>query len=338
MVIISLPFEQKFTAFALTHFINILTSRKLVLYFWRLIMKYTCHICNCIFSAYKFKKHIINDHNTTEKEYYDTYLKTTNNICLHCGKPTQFRNMYKGYKKYCCTSCSAYAGNTIEAREKAKQTCLKHLGVLYPTQAKDTIKKREDTCLNKYGYLSINQVPEIKKKQHTPDQVEKMLKTFKETCLSKYGVENISSLPEVKEKRKNTLLKHYNVEYTFQSHEIRIKSKARYISPDGKQYDSKWEYLYEQYLIKNNIDHIYSPDIKFEYIFEDKIKYYFPDFVVNINGEMRIVEIKGDHLFKEMQVENTQANAKYKCMLENNVIILQKQDLIDLGINIKYKK
>ena len=180
-------------------------------------MKYTCKICNCIFSAYKFKHHIINDHNISEQEYYDTYLKTEENNCIHCGNKTPFVSMYKGYRKYCCRHCSAYAGNTIEAREKAKNTCLQNHGVLYPMQSKEIIKKSENTCLKKYGDTSINRVKEIQEKQHTVEQVQKMLKTYKQTCLCKYGVENTSSLSEVKEKRENTLLKHYGVKNTFQS-------------------------------------------------------------------------------------------------------------------------
>lgn len=297
-------------------------------------MKYICKICNCIFSAYKFKHHIIVDHNIPEKEYYDIYLKTEENNCLHCGNKTSFVSMYKGYRKYCCRHCSAYAGNTIEAREKAKNTCLQNHGVLYPMQSKEIVKKSENTCLEKYGDTSINRVKEIQEKQHTVEQVQKMLKTYKQTCLRKYGVENISSLSAVKEKRENTLLKHYGVKNTFQSHEIRLKSKARFISPDGKKYDSRWEYLYECYLIENDIKYEYAPKIKFKYYFNGKEKYYFPDFIIYENNVQKIIEIKGDHLYNEMLIENTQANAKYKCMLRNNVIILRKTDLISLGIKL----
>lgn len=297
-------------------------------------MKYTCKICNCIFSAYKVKRHIINDHNISEQEYYDTYLKTEENNCIHCGNKTPFVSMYIGYRKYCCRQCASHAGNSVEAREKARNTCLQNYGVLYPMQSKDIIKKSEKTCLEKYGDTSINRIKSIQEKQHTHEQVQKMLETYKHTCLEKYNVENTSSLPEVKMKREQTLLKNFGVKYTFQSHEIRLKSKARFISPEGKCYDSRWEYLYECYLIEHNIKYEYAPKIKFKYYFNGKEKFYFPDFLVYENDEQKIVEIKGEHLYKELLIENTQANAKYKCMLENNVIILRKQDLLNLGIKI----
>lgn len=52
-----------------------------------------------------------------------------------------FVSMYIGYRKYCCRQCASHAGNSVEAREKARNTCLQNYGVLYPMQSKDIIKK-----------------------------------------------------------------------------------------------------------------------------------------------------------------------------------------------------
>lgn len=39
-----------------------------------------------------------------------------------------------------------------------------------------------------------------------------------------------------------------------------------------------------------------------------------------------MIEIKGDHLFKKMLIENTKENAKYECMRKNSVSILTSGD------------
>lgn len=51
------------------------------------------------------------------------------------------------------------------------------------------------------------------------------LDKFKITCLENYGVENPSQVEKVKEKRKNTMLKKYNVEYYVLSDDFQIKSE-----------------------------------------------------------------------------------------------------------------
>ena len=71
-----------------------------------------------------------------------------------------------------------------------------------------------------------------------------------------------------------------------------------------------------------NIKFEYQPNIKFEYEFKNKKHFYYPDFKV---GDV-FLEIKGDHLYEAMQIENTIDNAKYQCMIRNNVKILRYND------------
>ena len=76
------------------------------------------------------------------------------------------------------------------------------------------------------------------------------------------------------------------------------------------------------------------------YVFEGKKHPYFPDFKV----KNKFIEIKGDGLFKYMLIENTQENAKYKCMLENNVEIMKFEEMkpyieyIENKTKLKYSK
>lgn len=73
--------------------------------------------------------------------------------------------------------------------------------------------------------------------------------------------------------------------------------------------------MYNKLIKKNSIKR--SKKV-FIYEFNGKSYRYLPDFEIN----NKLIEIKGDHLFKRMLVENTKENAKYKCMLENSVYIM----------------
>ena len=71
-----------------------------------------------------------------------------------------------------------------------------------------------------------------------------------------------------------------------------------------------------------------------QYIFDGKCHQYMPDFIV----EGQVVEIKGDHFFKE---DGTMQNpydhsldplyeAKHQCMLANNVKIIKVSEMKDV--------
>jgi hypothetical protein len=50
-----------------------------------------------------------------KKQYYDVYIKKEKEgICPKCKNPTQFKDLTKGYNKYCCKSCQvSMQGNKI---------------------------------------------------------------------------------------------------------------------------------------------------------------------------------------------------------------------------------
>ena len=75
-------------------------------------------------------------------------------------------------------------------------------------------KKREDTCMKKYGVKSTNQLKTVKDKRIN-------------TCMKKYG-ENITNpfqAESVKNKIKATNLERYGCEYSLQSEEVKKKTK-----------------------------------------------------------------------------------------------------------------
>ena len=165
--------------------------------------------------------------------------------------------------------------------------------------------------------------------------------------LQKYGVENIAASEHVKEKIKNYFIKKYNVENPSQVIEIRKKQIKKFFAPNGKYYDSSWEYLFEQYLIENNIQYTYQSKTTFKWIdIDGKEHKYIPDFSILIDDKEEFIEIKGDHFFDENgnyinpydKSEKGYANAKLKweCMMKASVKIYKLKDLINLGIKIKY--
>lgn len=68
---------------------------------------YKCKICNSTYNTVDaFKQHILNVENMSEKTYFDIYVKSDNEgICLHCGKPTKFRDCIIGYETFCSKEC-----------------------------------------------------------------------------------------------------------------------------------------------------------------------------------------------------------------------------------------
>jgi len=162
--------------------------------------------------------------------------------------------------------------------------------------------------------------------------------------LQKYGVEFAMQRSEVKEKAKNTLLQNYGVENPSQHSEIHKKQLYnKFKGPNNNWYDSRWEYLFEQYLIENNIPYIYQSNITFRWLdIDGKEHVYIPDFLLTENKEF--IEIKGDHFFDKDnnfinpydKSEKGYANAKlkYDCMVNAGVKIYTSKELINLGINI----
>nr|QBK85284.1 MAG: restriction endonuclease [Iridovirus LCIVAC01] len=119
-----------------------------------------------------------------------------------------------------------------------------------------SIKKRKQTCLEKYGYDYIGKVPEIKKKQidtnlrkygvKNPFQASEIKKKIKQTNLKKYGVENPLQSFEIKEKMKQTNLRKYGVENPFQSSEIKKKIKQTNLRKYGVENPSQNKKLKEK--------------------------------------------------------------------------------------------
>lgn len=168
-----------------------------------------CKICGYETNNHQaFNSHLSKRHHIKSKEYYDIYLKSDiDGICKECGNPTAFKNMWDGYRDFCCNSC---AQKNIDIQNKKIKTSLENFGTVHPMKSDVVKAKLKDVFMNKYGVENPFQSEEVKEK-------------IKEISLKKYNVDNPAKSEEVKEKTKQTNLKKYGVEWVSQNSEIRQK-------------------------------------------------------------------------------------------------------------------
>lgn len=143
-------------------------------------------------------------------------------ICPVCGKGIlKFNgNERNGYFIRGCSKKCIY----ILRNEKSKNTSLMKYGTTYPTQNKqeniNIVKKRKQTCLERYGVECIANDPEFRERK-------------KQKCLEKYGVEYAFQSDEVKEKIKQTCLERYGTNWTFQDDLSHKKHKETLLAKYG---------------------------------------------------------------------------------------------------------
>ena len=163
----------------------------------------------------------------------------------------------------------------------------------------------------------------------------------KQTCLERYGVDSSSKLPQahcagLKAYYKKTGL----INPAYDENNYR-KGRQKY-EYNNIVFDSSWELCYYIWLTDNNIPFTYHPEIKFEYMYNNKIHYYFVDFYVN--GIYQ--ELKGPQFFDEYgnfinpydRSLDEQYNEKYKCMLNNNIEIIKNCNQYIRYVHKKYGK
>ncbi len=130
---------------------------------------------------------------TTSEKAYIFINNSTPSICPVCGKPTSYKNINQGYKKYCSAKCQ-----TNDPMFKAKMG---------------------DYYLNKYGCNNPMQNNKIKEKNiasknaRTKDQIKVSKEKSKRTNMKRYGVEYISQNKDVKERIEKTNLSRYGVKH-----------------------------------------------------------------------------------------------------------------------------
>ena len=254
---------------------------------------------------------------------------------------------YRNIKLNKETKKKRYGDENYNNREKAEQTCKIKYGVHNPNQSDKIRNKIKNTCEKIYGGIA-------------PACDKKVQNKMKKTCKTKYGnnfyivseegiktrnkrmkelygtinaLQNETILKSMREKNKEK----YGYEWPCQQPHFQQKVKKKY-NYDNLTFDSKLEIEFYKFLKENNINFTYQPEISFEFEYDNKIRYYHPDFIVNDI----ICETKGIHFFKNKNTNNVMVcpyhkkndtpekiewrnglyEAKHQCMIKNNVKIL----------------
>lgn len=296
------------------------------------------------------------DIRTTAEQKILGHLKFKDSCLKHfgCAYPMQ-SDLVKAKSK--ATNMQKYGvdnyNKTDECKEKKKATFIQKYGVDHPCKFTIVKEKIKQTNLEKYGVENVFAAEEIKEKIKKTkfnvygDEHFTNLEKAKETNMKLYGYSYAAKNEEIRKKisfkykqlsedekqiayeqHKQTCLEKYGVDWYSKTTEFNLKIRKKYYY-NNIGFDSLPELAVYLYCINNNIN-IKRSDLKFEYIINNEIHYYFPDF--EIDG--KLVEIKGDHFFKE---DGTMCNpfdhsldelfeAKHQCMLKNNIEIWKSKD------------
>lgn len=176
--------------------------------------KLTCVFCGKEFDPQGTHLRI---HNISNKEYYDKYLKTTEEgICSICGKQTKFLSIKCGYAKFCCNKC---AGQDETAKENRKKTNKQIYGYEFLTQSPKLLEKAKNTRSEKNNgnYFS-------------DESIEAIITTKFEKNNGEFESQ------ETKNKRKETNLNKWGKEYYFQTDDFKTKSKEKCLNENGCEY------------------------------------------------------------------------------------------------------
>lgn len=246
--------------------------------------------------------------NAAKSKQVKNKIKSTNLKKYGVENPMQDDNVYKKSKN---TKLDRYGDENYNNRDKYKETCLDNFGVENPSQLEEIKQKKIETCLENHGVEYIFQSKEFFEKTRKTN-LEKYnnenyrnIEKIKSTLMDRYGVDNPSQLEAVKQKKKETCLRNYGVEYPAQNKVIydkMIKSGygVKIHKNTGLYYQGSYEKDFLDYCYDNNIEVIRGEKVKYK--FNNKIKYYFPDFfLVNYN---LIIEIKSDYYFNKHKEQN----------------------------------
>ncbi len=292
--------------------------------------------------------------NPTKSDIIKNKIKNTNlerygHLCSLASKSAQEKS-----KKTCLERYGVENANSSEIiKEKKKQTFLEHYGVDNCFKNFDIKKQIRETNISKYGVSVASKSDIVKAKVRVtntqnlgvpyPTQNQNVREKCKLTCIEHYGVDNPSKVKDIVEenqkKIKKTCLERYGVEVAAMSYEV-IKKMRQKIFFNGLYFDSSLELLYFLYLKRNNISFKYHDlQSKIKWLDSNNNEHvYFPDFLLIETNQL--VEIKGDHFFDSVgdyfdpfSKNNLDSQLKYKAMIDHNVLIMRKNNLIEIGIN-----
>ncbi|MCK5018916.1 MAG: hypothetical protein KAS32_17775, partial [Candidatus Peribacteraceae bacterium] len=174
-----------------------------------------CKLCEKKIKSIKsLSIHLRKHKNITIEEYYNKFLKKGNNdSCLVCRNKTKFISLSHGYNIYCSRNCS---GN----------------------DAKNRIKKTQETMILKYGVSNCSSLDWVKQKKkdtcnknHNADfpfQSNKIKEKIKQTMIIKYDNEHPMKVPSIKDKAIKNMTQTKNTK-EFKEKHIKLIHKKFYL-------------------------------------------------------------------------------------------------------------
>lgn len=243
----------------------------------------------------------------------------------HRNKTAEQKEISKLKRQESCLKL--YGDKNYNNREQTQQTMLERYGGT-TTLTSNLKQKVQQTNIKRYGGVS-------------PMCSTVIVNKLKETYIQNNGGMGFAS-ESVLEKYKINYKEKFGVENSSQNPLVRRKQATKY-KYENINFDSKPEIAYYIWLKDNNIDFEYQPNVKFEYLCENKLYYYIPDFKV----ENEYIEIKGLQFFKNYDINETMINpfdrtqdakyeAKHQCMIKNNVKIITDTKIYENYIKNKY--
>lgn len=243
--------------------------------------------------------------------------------------------MEKTYKK--CQVCGrlkwrfSKENKNICAYCKRVQTMLRKYGVENNSQLQTNKDKIRETRQNQSKAYKENKQNKVRKtilEKYGVDNYFKRTDLVKKDWLEKYGVDNPSKNKSIRQKQKDTCLRKYGNTIYANTEKGQENRKQKY-NYDNQNFDSKPELAFYIYC-KDFNSNIKRNTKSFEYIFENKKHYYFPDFEV----DNQLYEIKGSQFLAEdgtwqnpfCEKDKDYFEAKHQCALTNNVKILYTED------------
>ena len=110
--------------------------------------KYKCLICKLNFNRSNIRsQHLKKVHQLTPEQYYNKFFELKQ-FCKNCGKDVEFLSIKNGYRSFCSYKCSS---SSLETIKKRSNTNLKKYGYVVSVHNKKIRKKIVENWKKKYG-------------------------------------------------------------------------------------------------------------------------------------------------------------------------------------------
>ena len=171
-------------------------------------------------------------------------IELQDHTCTICGRKVRFNNRTHQWNTYCSGNCARSDPNMYKRRE---ETCLKKYGVRHVTMTKEHKQKVKKTVREKYGVDYISQLEDVKllakqKRQQTlyenygvtvPLHLEAFKNKAKQTNIKKYGQEHAMKNANISNKCKNTTRERYGTDCIFTSQYFKDQSQRTCLEKYG---------------------------------------------------------------------------------------------------------